>query len=336
MSENVLTGEVITKDIQQLDAARSQMLDPRTDSWIAVYGGDARALAEDLHQTEFVPKGLRGNAPATLAVILFGREVGMEPITAMQGLYAVDGRVGLYAETMRAMVLSAGHEYRIVTNDSTRCVIEGRRKGQDEWTRFGFTIQEAKDAGLVARGNNWRSYPADMLLARATARMCRAIFPDAIKGFRAAEEIADEATPKVDASAKTSELAQPVKVARKKRVSVGSKPERCRIEVTPRTAADPANSIPEPLAVANDDTSLDEADPAAQSTDRQIKAIVMHMKRLGITERAERIYWAGVAAGRTDSLALDSTKDLSREEATRALKTLETISDRDGLEAIAQ
>ena len=133
----VVTGELVPTTV------RAEMVRPDTDGWLAVCSGDLRGLAVDLCNSDFVPKGLRGNRGATLAAMLFGRELGLPPIASLQSLFSVDGRVGLYAQAMRALVLSRGHEYRIVSNDSARCVLEGRRAGQDEWSRYSFSFQEA-------------------------------------------------------------------------------------------------------------------------------------------------------------------------------------------------
>jgi hypothetical protein len=52
-------------------------------------------------------------------------------------------------------------------------------------------MDDAKRAGLAGK-NNWRSYPRAMLLARATAELCRALFPDVLAGIsHTIEELAD-------------------------------------------------------------------------------------------------------------------------------------------------
>lgn len=343
------TVDATTGELMPIDPARAAMINRDTDDWMAVYDGNAKNLAVDLCQTDFVPKGLRGNAAATLGVILFGREVGMSPIAAMQGLYAVQGRVGLYAETMRAMVLAAGHEYRIVSQDSSKCVIEGRRNGQEDWSRFQFTMQEARDAGLAGK-DVWKSYGPDMLLARATARMCKAIFPDAIRGFSAAEELQDQESP---APVEVTIVSKPEKPAARKRKTAarpsGPEPERAHVGLKPTARQQAQTSAAEPVeaeiieepATTSPAAGKDEAEPVLletpeteAATQYQIRSIVMHMRRLGITERPERLYWAGVCAGRGDQAALDSTSNLTKTEAATALKRLEKIPDRDALEAL--
>ena len=341
----VVTGEILPTSSREL------MIRPETDNWMAVYPGDARNLAEDLCDTEFVPKGLRGKPHAALAVILFGREVGMSPIAAMQGLYAVDGRVGLYSETMRAMVLAAGHEYRITTCDSSRCVIEGRRAGAEEWQSFTFTMQEARDAGLGNK-DNWKKYAPDMLLARATARMCRAIFPDAIRGFSAAEELQDQASPAVTVTQADPAAETPAKtttVSRKRRTPdrpSAPEPSRASIDLEPQKTppaaqdraqdADSSDRDVEPAAHPAKVAEPVEVDPDSPATDGQTKAIVMHLQgRLKVDDREERLYWTAAAAG-LDPASITSTKDLTQAQAARAVQQLGKAKDLAALERLVE
>ena len=55
----------------------------------------------------------------------------------------------------------------------------------------------ARAAGLTSKpGTAWRNYPRAMLLARASADVCRMMFPDVVKGLGRipdeAPEIADD------------------------------------------------------------------------------------------------------------------------------------------------
>lgn len=326
-THEVVTGELVPATV------RAEMIRPTTDGWLAVCDGDLRSLAVDLCQSDFVPKGLRGNRGATLAAMLFGRELGLPPIASLQSLFSVDGRVGLYAQAMRALVLSAGHEYRIVTSDSSRCVIEGRRAGQDEWARFQFTFQEAKDAGLTGK-NNWRGYAPDMLLARATARMCRGIFPDVVLGMAAAEEIQDLATTTVEQvdtvtgeivqSEKPSEGVTRKRATKKTQPPAGPEPERQR---PPLPAPKP--TAPEPQA-PDSPASVGDDDPA---TPGQVAAIRMHLTgRLGVEDRQDRLYYTALAAELPNPLDLESSNDLTAGQARHALDRLGKIRDRAGLD----
>ena len=329
---DTITGEVISDPAST--QSRELMLKPDVDNWMAVYPGDARTLAEDLCNTEFMPKGLRGKPHAALGVFLFGREIGMSPISAAQGLYAVDGRVGLYAETMRAMVYAAGHDIRITTQDTAKCAIAGKRSTSDEWQTFTFTMQEARDAGLASK-DNWKKYPADMLLARATARMCRAIFPDVIRGFSAAEELQDmepSVTVTQVSAATPVEAAKPARVSRARKPAArpsGPEPEPKPVELgplqPPTPAADDTSGGPELI----EDAELVDDGKASRE---QTAAIIQHLhQRLGITDREERLYWTAAAAELEDRTGLASTNDLTQEQAITALARLSKIRNTESL-----
>lgn len=190
-----------------------RMRDPHTDGWVTVLQPIAE-LADQVSRTDFVPKALRGNTPAVTAAILFGRELGMAPMHALSGIHMVEGKPTLAAETMRAQVLAAGHEMGYGEVSSSKVEVKGRRKGEGTWTIITWTLADAQRAGL-ANKNVWKSYPRQMLTARATAELCRLIFPDVTHGMRATEEMEDggELLPAAEAKAVESTT---TKVGRKR------------------------------------------------------------------------------------------------------------------------
>src|SRR5262245_40895523 len=99
-----------------------------TADWIAVVEPVAE-LAAQVAQTNFVPKALRNDPAGITAAILFGRELDMPPMHALSGIHMVEGKPTLAAETMRAMVLAAGHELGYGEVSSSKVQVKGRRKG---------------------------------------------------------------------------------------------------------------------------------------------------------------------------------------------------------------
>lgn len=179
--------------LAQIDTHRSPDLIPArqdTDSWVGVVR-DVTLLAQQIAGTEFVPKGIRNSIPATAAAMLYGREVGLPPMTALSQIHVVDGRPGMSAEAMRALVLAAGHEIAFDETTAGICRVRGRRRNSETWTPIEWSIDMARGANLLRRGSAWEFYPRDMLIARATTALCRLLFPDVIHGFRSVEEIAD-------------------------------------------------------------------------------------------------------------------------------------------------
>src|SRR5262249_55623567 len=97
----------------------------------------------------------------------------------------------LSAEAMRALILSVGHDLGFEEMTATRCVMLGQRRGSDKVTTVTWTMDDARRAHLDQKPN-WRSYPKDMLVARATGQLKRAIFADVGLGIPyVSEELED-------------------------------------------------------------------------------------------------------------------------------------------------
>lgn len=190
----------------------------RTDGWVDAIGPIGE-LAEQVANTEFVPKGLRGKPAAVIAAILYGRELEMPPMQALANIHVVDGRPGLAAEQMRAMVLAAGHEITYPTYKGTQVIARGRRRGPDgvlgEPTDVEWNTAMVQWAGLAGKDNH-KKYPRAMLTARATADLCRLIFPDVTRGLPSIEELEDGGeTPESAASGSSTQDEPKSKVSRR-------------------------------------------------------------------------------------------------------------------------
>lgn len=147
-------------------------------------------LAKHVVNTDFVPRGIRGNAPAIVAAIMYGDEVGLGPMQALAKIAVIDGKPSLAAEAQRALILAAGHEIWIEEASTTRVVMSGKRADSDRISTVTWTMDDAKRANLAGKPN-YRAYPRQMLQARATAELARLIFADVIGGLAATEEIED-------------------------------------------------------------------------------------------------------------------------------------------------
>ncbi|MDT5119286.1 MAG: hypothetical protein QOE30_5025, partial [Mycobacterium sp.] len=69
-----------------------------------------------------------------------------------------------------------------------RAVVDGRRRGDTEWQTSIWTIERAKLMPQYEKNPNYKHNPAAMLVARATAEVCRWIGSDAIMGMPYAAE----------------------------------------------------------------------------------------------------------------------------------------------------
>lgn len=217
-----------------LHAAPLPAVQADTDSWTLVVAEVAK-LAAHIAGTEFVPRGLRDNPPAVCAAMLYGREVGLAPMTSLSQVYVAEGRPGMHAEGMRALVLAAGHDIETLENTGAVCTLRGRRAGREWAEPVSWNLAMARAAGLLPAkaGSGWVKYPRAMLLARATAELCRRDFPDVIHGLVAIEELSDGLVP--------DEVASPTTVARKPRAAIEKAPPTVPPPPSPTPQSRPAS-----------------------------------------------------------------------------------------------
>jgi len=139
-------------------------------------------LSQRVSNTVFVPTALRGKNESVLACIMYGAELGLGPMQALNSIHVIEGRTAMSPELMRAMVARHGHRIDVVENSNTVCEVKGIRADTGSTATVRWTMEDAKMAGL-ANKNNWKTYPRAMLLARATSELCRIVFPDIIAGL---------------------------------------------------------------------------------------------------------------------------------------------------------
>ncbi len=160
---------------------------PLDDSGTTEALTSAMELATTIGATEFVPESYRRKSASIVAAVLTGRELGVPPMTALQKIHMIKGRPTLAAELMRSLVFKAGHHLEFPSLTDQKVTVRAwRADSEAEATEITWTMDMAKRAGLG--GDNWRKYPRAMLTARATAEICRLVFPDCIGGLLSSEE----------------------------------------------------------------------------------------------------------------------------------------------------
>lgn len=162
----------------------------------------ANQIAQSLAPTPFVPESFGGSVALVTAAILVGQEVGLQPMAALRSMDIVKGTPALRAIAMRGLVQSHGHQVWSVEKSETRVVMRGRRKGSDHTEESVWTIDRAKKLG-VGGGINYRTQPMTMLIARATAEVCRLVAADVLLGIPySVEELNDGIEPEPPAEVK--------------------------------------------------------------------------------------------------------------------------------------
>ncbi|OLT22879.1 hypothetical protein BJF79_46205 [Actinomadura sp. CNU-125] len=185
-----------TPDQQQpQDPAQSA---PTNMSELAQWAQDARQaniISESIAKTSFVPDSYQRNPHNVTAAILTGQELGLPPMASLRALDIIYGVPALRAHAMRGLLQSRGHSVQLVESSDTRCVMRGRRKGEEDWQTVTWTIDRAAKL-LGGLKNQWVKQPQTMLIARATGEICRLIAADVLYAAPyAAEELDGDGRP---------------------------------------------------------------------------------------------------------------------------------------------
>lgn len=159
--------------------------------WLLAEWDRLLRVGEGLLQTRMVRKGLNSAAEVAL-VLALGRELRIKPVQAINNIYVVNNKPALESKLMAGLVFREHGPEAIHYVELTRerAVIDFRRKGQAEATRFVFTTEDAQTAGLLDKaGNVWQQYTQFMLRHRCISMGCNAIFPDVTLGLITPEEL---------------------------------------------------------------------------------------------------------------------------------------------------
>lgn len=167
-------------------------------------------LAASLAKTQFVPKPLQGQPAAVAACMLYGRELGLGFMQALQQIQVVEGKPSASPELMRSLVRGRGHKIAVKAKSHDSVTLVGTRGDDGTTEEITWTVKDAVRAGLCtldgqgvvrarsSKGNPlpWETYTRSMLMARATSELCRSLFPDVISGVSYTPEEAASTNPR--------------------------------------------------------------------------------------------------------------------------------------------
>ena len=318
----------------------------------------AAYIAKALASTPFVPASLRvaGDTERTTAnvaaALLTGQELGLEPMAALRSIDVINGTPALRAVALRALVQRAGHQVWLVESSKTQADVKGKRRGDTETQESKWTNERAPEMGLTGR-DQWKKQPAAMLIARATAELCRLIASDVILGLPyVAEELDDpEGTLETPAPQPRRRTAQrrPVAVARER--GADETPAPAAVEPTQpddpfddvamsdtnghqvapyALHAPPATVVPLPddePPTARTEPPLVTSPPPKESpvplpiNTAQRKLIMLQCNNLGIKDRDDRLAIYSRVTGRQ----VDSTNNLTLAEANAVITELDAM-----------
>lgn len=298
----------------------------------------AHQLAKGLANTTFVPLQWRGKPDDVAAAILYGAAIGLDPMSALRGLYVVNGNPGMYARQMAALVMSKGHTVRTVDVDDTSATVTGQRRGTDTPETVTWTIERATKAGYVPTidpktgkyrtsdkgkiiGNEkYLTDPQSMLYARALGDVCRRIAPDALAGL-------DYTVEELHTIKAESEIVRDDRPKRESAASLLGTVERASVDAEHAAEAARADKVSQHVA----ESAAADAEHAKYVADEQEEEITpAQQKKIGALMREHGISDRDVALGFvTDVIGREvgSRKELTKQEARKVIDALERQSD---------
>lgn len=279
-----------------------------TDTWVDVVP-DVANLSDYIARTDFVPKAMRGNAPAVAATILTGRELGIGPMTALRSLDVIEGSVQMKAKAILARIFAAGHRVEWVEASDRACEVKITRADGLTSASVRWTIADAQRADLAGKAV-WRRYPRAMLRSRALSECAELVCPDVILGL----EVGDPEVTQV-AAASPSVMQAPAWAS----ATVDPPAAESQVADAPAPAAAVPPAAP-PVTVADLDS-----EPISSAQQRLMGALIGQWetaqdRKLDRTERRRLI---GFMAGMPDPDVLGSAKDLTKGQASRAIDALQ-------------
>lgn len=191
-----------------------------------------------------------------IALMLVAQALGKHPALAAMEYNIIQGRPAKKSEAIQADFQAAGGkiEWHTLTDEKAEATFSHPQGGS---LKLDWTIDRAKKANLYEKdGSMYKKYPRQMLKARVVADGVRAVYPAAMGGVRAVEEMDDSDYLPVDINKSRVEQiidAQSEVKEEPKAVSVEpEKKKRGRPAAIPEghhEIPEPENKEPEPLKI---------------------------------------------------------------------------------------
>lgn len=148
--------------------------------------GNAFQIAEAMCKTDMVPKQYRNKPEDGAAAILYGAELGLNAIQSLQQVMVINGKPGVEARTMVALLRSQGYRFDVEENTDEAVTVTGVSPTGEEYTAR-WTYDMAKKAGYTSN-KLYQQIPASMLYAKAATEVCRRLGSHVLSGIQYSTE----------------------------------------------------------------------------------------------------------------------------------------------------
>jgi len=148
---------------------------------------EMKGMAEAIAQS-----GLFGmkDTNSVLALMAVAQAEGLHPATAARDFHIIQGRPALKADAMLARFQQSGGkvQWSKYTDETVTGVFTHPNGGELAVT---WTIDQARNIGLVKPGSGWQKFPRAMLRSRCISEGIRSVYPGSVTGFYSPEEVSD-------------------------------------------------------------------------------------------------------------------------------------------------
>ena len=146
-------------------------------------------IAKVMCSTNLVPKSYKNHPEDGAAAIMYGMELGLNPIQSLQQVVVIQGKPTIEARTMVALLKMRGYKFETVESSTQRVTVRGvSPRGETEESTW--TMDRVSKAGLM-KNALYSKIPEQMLYARAATEVCRRLAPDVLLGISYAKEEMD-------------------------------------------------------------------------------------------------------------------------------------------------
>ena len=153
------------------------------------------ALAKKVFQSGLFPDSVNNEAQA-LVILLTGKELGIGPMASLRTIHVIDGKAGLAADLMVALVKKRGIGRFEYDRDQEKgyCKLTATRTDTGE-TYVAIWDRERVERSGINKGregkikHNWAAHEPTQLKHRCDSEACRALWPDVILNLYTHEEL---------------------------------------------------------------------------------------------------------------------------------------------------
>jgi hypothetical protein len=124
-----------------------------------------------------------------LVKIEYGRELGIQPLQALQTIDVIKGHLAIRSQLMLALFQQRGGKIKILQKDKQGSIVVFSI-GDREPLTDQFMWEDVVRAGLAGK-DTYKNYPTDMMYARCISRGIKAYDPASVLGLVSVEEAID-------------------------------------------------------------------------------------------------------------------------------------------------